>query len=247
MKKEAEIIQKMFANIARRYDFLNHFLSFSFDLYWRKKAIREARLSEGGVVLDVCCGTGDLAIALYKDVEATPEGVMFIRRTVPSTRIVGIDFCYEMLRLGRDKIEKKGLPIPVLQGDVLQLPFSDSTFDAVLVAFGIRNVVDRKGGLAEMLRVVKPGGRLVILEFYKPALPLFSFFYLLYFQHILPILGRIFSRDKGAYSYLPNSVMNFYSPEGFRDLMLQVGCQEVQYQRLTGGVVAIHTGIKSKA
>ena len=229
MRKEAKAIQEMFAGIARRYDFLNHFLSLSLDRFWRKRAAYEARLSEGGLALDVCCGTGDMAIALYR---------------AGATRIIGMDFCYEMLQLARDKMARRRLPIEVLQGDALQLPFSDSRFDAVTVAFGIRNVVDRKVGLAEMLRVVKPGGRVVILEFYKPSLPLFSFFYLLYFRYILPALGGILSRDGGAYSYLPASVMQFYSPEEFGDLMVQVGCQEVQCKPLTGGVVVVHVGIK---
>lgn len=236
MKKEAEVIQNMFASIARRYDFLNHFLSFSFDRYWRKKAAQEVQLPQGGYVLDACCGTGDMAIALHQ------IGTQL--NTSLQARIIGLDFCHEMLQLALSKVEKKHLPIEVLQGDVLRLPFSDSTFDAVVVAFGIRNVVDRKGGLSEMLRVVKPGGRLVILEFYKPSLPLFSFFYLLYFQYILPTLGRMVSRDKNAYSYLPASVMKFYNPEEFGDLMVQVGCQRVQFKPLTGGIVAIHIGVK---
>jgi demethylmenaquinone methyltransferase/2-methoxy-6-polyprenyl-1,4-benzoquinol methylase len=237
MKKEAETIQKMFARIAWRYDFLNHFLSLSFDRSWRKKAVREVRLPEGGLVLDVCCGTGDMAIALHKTVRtelASP----------PRVQVVGVDFCYEMLRLALEKVRKAQLPILFLQGDALQLPFPDSTFDTAMVAFGIRNVVDRKTGLIEMLRVIKPEGRLIVLEFYKPSLPLFSAFYLIYFRYVLPFLGRILSRDTRAYSYLPASVLEFYTPEEFGNLMIQAGCQEVQFKRLTGGIVAVHIGVK---
>jgi demethylmenaquinone methyltransferase/2-methoxy-6-polyprenyl-1,4-benzoquinol methylase len=235
MKKEAETIQKMFARIAWRYDFLNHLLSLSLDRYWRKKAVREARLSKGGRALDVCCGTGDMAFALHGITKAGP---------VPSFQVVGIDFCYEMLQLAQEKARKARLPVQFLQGDALQLPFPDSIFDTAMVAFGIRNIVDRKSGLMEMLRVIKPGGRLVVLEFYKPSLPLFSAFYLIYFRYILPFLGRIFSRDEWAYSYLPASVLEFYTPEEFGNLMVQAGCQEVQFKCLTGGIVAVHVGIK---
>jgi len=225
-------VESMFDSIAWRYDFLNHFLSFNFDRLWRRRAIKIISKSyKSPNILDVATGTGDLAIAAMK---------------LNPSRISGIDISRKMLEIGRDKVEKKGFAgkIELLPGDSEKIPFDDNIFDVAMVAFGVRNFSDPLKGLSEMNRVIRSGGMIMVLEFSKPAgfpiKPLYNF----YFKNILPFFGRLFSKDKAAYSYLPDSVMKFPDNEEFLKLLVQAGCSETRQLKLTGGVASIYTGIK---
>jgi len=220
----------MFSAIAPRYDFLNRLLSAGRDRVWRREAIRATALPAGGRFLDVCTGTADMAL------EAA--------RQFRDARIVGVDFSRPMIALGRHKVKGAGLDgrirLSVAPAEVL--PFSDGAFDAVAVAFGLRNVPDRRQGLSEMHRILKPGGRAVILEFTTPPGRLFRWIYLWYFHRVLPTIGRLISGHGSAYSYLPNSVAEFPSPSELAGWMTEIGFREVSWRLLTGGIVAIHAG-----
>jgi demethylmenaquinone methyltransferase / 2-methoxy-6-polyprenyl-1,4-benzoquinol methylase len=229
-KKRA--VATMFNDIAHSYDFLNHFLSFGTDRSWRRKAIRV--ISRGylrPLILDVATGTGDLSIAAIK---ADPQ------------HITGIDISPKMLEIGKEKILRKGLSerIELLEGDSENIPFGDDTFDVAMVAFGIRNFSDPLKGLTEMKRVVKKGGMVLVLEFSKPIQFPFRQLYNFYFLRILPLIGRIFSGSKGAYTYLPESVMRFPDNEKFLAMMTQAGLSSVKQDKLTMGIASIYTGLK---
>ena len=230
---ESHPIQAMFSAIAPRYDLLNRLLSFSQDRFWRRRAGREASVPPGGSALDVCTGTADLAIEL---------AIQYPR----ASRIVGADFCLPMLRLGADKVNRAHLtPAIFLQAALAQrLPYRDNSFDAVTVAFGIRNVSDRKQALGEMVRVVRPGGRVVLLEFTEPPGRLFGSLYRFYFHHLLPWIGRAFSGHPSAYAYLPASVSTFPSPEAVTTLLRDGGLHDVRHILLSRGIVALHVGVK---
>ncbi len=196
-----EQVTLMFNNIAHHYDFLNHFLSLGIDKLWRKKAINELKSDKQEIILDVATGTADLAIEALK---------------LNPIKIIGIDISPEMLKIGRRKISKKEVFNIELQiGDSENLKFSDNTFSAITVAFGVRNFENFSSGLCEMYRVLKPGGKVVILEFSKPKVFLFKQLYNLYLNYILPFCGRFFSRDSSAYSYLPESMNNFPDRNNF--------------------------------
>jgi demethylmenaquinone methyltransferase/2-methoxy-6-polyprenyl-1,4-benzoquinol methylase len=222
----------MFSAIAPRYDLLNRLLSAGRDRYWRREAIRTAAIPPRGCLLDICTGTADMAL------EAA--------RQYPDARIVGVDFSRLMIALGLGKIERAGLSdrISLQVAPAEALPFPDESFDATSVAFGLRNVPDRLRGLREMRRILRPGGRAVILEFTTPPSPVFRGLYLWYFHRVLPWIGRLVSGHPSAYSYLPASVSDFPSPEGLSAWMREVGFSEVFYSLLTGGIVAIHSGRK---
>jgi demethylmenaquinone methyltransferase/2-methoxy-6-polyprenyl-1,4-benzoquinol methylase len=225
-------VESMFDSIAWRYDFLNHFLSFSIDRNWRKKAIREiSKFTEKPAILDVATGTGDLAIAAMK---------------LNPSKITGIDISSKMLEFGRSKIERRGLSdrIELLQGDSENIPFGDNCFDVAMVAFGVRNFSDPLKGLAEMNRIVRRSGMIMVLEFSKPSGFLFRNIYNFYFRNILPFFGKLFSKDKSAYKYLPDSVMKFPDNEEFLSLLQQAGFSGNRQIKLTGGVASIYTGIK---
>jgi demethylmenaquinone methyltransferase / 2-methoxy-6-polyprenyl-1,4-benzoquinol methylase len=231
-KKRANV-EAMFDSIAWRYDFLNHFLSLNFDKLWRKKAIRIIDKNfKHPKILDIATGTGDLAIAAMK---LEPE------------QIAGIDISRKMLEIGREKIRKNGYEgiISLSQGDSEDLPFSDNHFDVAMVAFGVRNFENPLKGLSEMLRVVKDGGMIMVLEFSKPQGFPFRTLYNFYFKNILPVFGRLFSKDKAAYSYLPESVMKFPDNEQFIDLLDEAGWKGNRQIKLTGGIASIYTGFKS--
>ena len=231
---DGDAIRRMFAGIAPRYDLLNRLLSAGRDRYWRRQAVAHAQLPPGGLALDICTGTADVALQLAKQ--------------FPSAKsICGVDFCLPMLHLGADKVARLGLAhrIQLHAASAEALPFDAGTFDAATIAFGIRNVMDRKRGLAELIRVLRPGGRGIILEFATPQGPLFGRLYHLYFDLVLPWLGGLISGNRGAYSYLPASVSRFPSPRELAGLMEEVGFRDVQFQALTGGIVTLHVGRKT--
>ena len=225
-------VESMFDSIAWRYDFLNHFLSFNFDRIWRRQAIKIiSRSFISPSILDVATGTGDLAIEAMK---------------FNPSRISGIDISNKMLEIGREKIAQKGLEgkIDLIRGDSENIPFNDDFFDVAMVAFGVRNFSDPLKGLTEMKRVIRTGGMIMVLEFSKPKRFPFKPLYNFYFKSILPVFGRLFSKDKTAYSYLPDSVMRFPDNEEFLKLLVQAGFSDQKQVKLTGGVASIYTGFK---
>jgi demethylmenaquinone methyltransferase/2-methoxy-6-polyprenyl-1,4-benzoquinol methylase len=226
-------VSSMFDNIAFRYDFLNHFLSFGIDRCWRRKAVKIiSETQKNPEILDVATGTGDLAVAALK---------------LNPVKITGIDISRKMLEKGREKIIKKGYSdrIELLSGDSEDIPFNENSFDIAMVAFGVRNFADPLKGLSEMRRVLRNGGLIMILEFSKPSKFPFRQIYYFYFMRILPLLGRLFSKSRNAYTYLPESVMQFPDNEQFIDLMEKAGFSGVKQKRVTGGVASIYTGFKT--
>ena len=226
-----ELVQTMFDRIAGKYDFLNHFLSLGIDKSWRRKLIRMMGKAHPETILDLATGTADLAILSMK---------------IHPVQVTGTDISSEMLAIGKNKIKKLRLEdkIKLLQADSENLPFGDNSFDAAIVAFGVRNYEDLPVGLKEMKRILKPGGKAFILEFATPtAFPvkqLFTF----YFRFVLPLLGRLISEHSSAYSYLPESVSAFPQGENFLQLMKQAGFENVNYLSLTFGITMLYTGNK---
>ena len=220
----------MFDAIAGRYDLLNHLLSAGIDRRWRARAIASLRLSGRERVLDLCTGTADLAIAAAR---AQPG----------AARVVGVDFAGAMLRVGRDKLrrERLGDRITLVRGDATRIPAADRSVDAVTIAFGIRNVEQIADACAEMRRVLRPGGRLAILEFAVPTTPGLSTLYRWYLHHVLPRIGRAISRHDAAYGYLPASIGAFSTPDEFVRLLRQAGFDDVVPVRLTFGSVILYT------
>ncbi len=228
----AKAVREMFSGIARRYDFLNHFLSVNTDKRWRRlvrSQLEEILQNKNASVLDVACGTGDLSVELQTNSKAY---------------IFGTDFCRPMLAIAFDKNDKNQLRIPYLEADGMNLAFADETFDAVTIAFGLRNFSNWQDGIKELRRVLKKGGKLVILEFSTPVIPGFSALFNLYFTQILPRIGGAVSGSRGAYEYLPDSVARFPDQKGLVKMMSENGFGEVVYKNLTGGIAAIHSGIK---
>ena len=225
-------VERMFSAIAPRYDFLNWLLSAGRDRVWRREAVRAAVLPGQGRLLDVCTGTADLAL------EAA--------RQFPGAQVLGVDFSRPMITLGRAKVERARLAdqIRLEVAPAEALPFPDESFDAVTVAFGLRNIPDRERGLREMGRVLKAGGCAVVLEFTTPPGRLFRAVYLWYFHRVLPRIGGLISGHPSAYAYLPASVTDFPSPEDLSALMHRSGFSEVSYRLLTLGIAAIHVGRK---
>lgn len=223
-------IRDMFDRIAPRYDLLNRVLSLGIDRRWRRFAVRQLAVPQGGMVLDIATGTGDVALEIGRQTDA-------------SVRIVGSDFTQGMLVLGRDKIEASPYRerIMLVNAPCEALPHPDGIFDGITIAFGIRNVVDREQGLREMVRVLKPGGRAVILEFATPRNQLFRAIYHFYFLRVLPFLGGLISQ-RSAYQYLPDSVLEFPDRKTFQGMMEQAGFVDVKVFDLTGGIAAVHVG-----
>jgi demethylmenaquinone methyltransferase/2-methoxy-6-polyprenyl-1,4-benzoquinol methylase len=237
--KSEKRIREMFGAISPRYDFLNHFLSAGTDIYWRWRTVRSVPLQEDVPILDVCSGTGDLAIAYWK------RG----RGRIP---VVGSDFAHDMLRLANGKsarISQKNpldaAPMSFLEADTQRLPFTDETFQIVSVAFGLRNVTNTETGLREMIRVCRPGGHVVVLEFTMPTNWLLGRLYRFYFRYILPRIGQLLARNsQSAYNYLPESVSQFPQGNALTSIMADCGLDEVRWKSLTFGVAAIYVGMK---
>jgi demethylmenaquinone methyltransferase / 2-methoxy-6-polyprenyl-1,4-benzoquinol methylase len=228
---EKETVRKMFNEISNRYDFLNHFLSFGIDHWWRKKFVSVLSVKKPRIILDVATGTGDLAIALLA---LSPE------------KITGIDIASQMLEIGKKKIGKKSLndKINFENGDAENIPFPDNFFDAVTVAFGVRNFENLEKGLSEMKRILKPGGTMQILEFSHPGSKPFKQIYQFYSRFIIPFVGKIISKNDQAYSYLPESVAKFPSGNDFLKIMEKIGMKNNSYISLTFGISSIYSGEK---
>lgn len=237
-RREARI-RRMFGQIAPWYDFLNHFLSLNVDVAWRRKTARLVPPlgADDGPVLDLCTGTGDLALTYAV---AAPEGVS----------IVGADFCHEMLVRAAEKARAAGFGdrIQFVEADAQRLPFPDNTFQLVTVAFGLRNVTDTDRGLAEMVRVTRPGGRVAILEFSRPRNRVFGRLYSFYFRHVLPRVGQLLCRNReNAYRYLPESVLRFPDYDALADKLRAHGLAEVRYEPFTLGIATLYVGVKPTA
>jgi len=225
-------IRDMFDNIAPRYDLLNRLLSLGIDRRWRTFAVGKLNLPEGGRILDVATGTGDVALEVAS-------------RSPASLTIVGADLTQGMLRVGQEKISRSPYRdrIVLVNAPCESMPHPDGQFDGVTIAFGIRNVVDRPAGLREMFRVLKPGGKAVILEFSHPKSRLFKEIYYFYFRKVLPWIGGLISK-RSAYQYLPDSVLEFPDQETFKKMMEEAGFTQVVYHELTFGISTVHVGVK---
>ena len=224
-------VRSLFNAIAPRYDFLNHFLSFGIDVLWRRELVSHLRGHRPELILDVATGTGDLALALCK---------------LQPRLVVGIDPAAAMLKRAQAKIARRTVPRSVLlvEAAAEHLPFPNATFDAVTVAFGIRNFADLSRGIQECLRILKPGGRFAALEFSKPHVPVFRQLYQWYFRSILPVLGGLISRQADAYQYLPDSVERFPGDSQVRELLRNLGFDEIMTQPLTLGITTFYTATR---
>jgi len=232
--KSAARVRRMFGEIAGRYDFLNHLLSLNVDRYWRWCTVRKVPPHAGSPVLDVCTGTGDLAIAYYR------AG----RGQVP---VIGADFCHEMLEIGRRKGARYAPPekLAFVEADAMCLPLASDTYQIVSVAFGLRNIADTDQGLAEMVRVCEPGGKVAVLEFSAPSWQPFRALYHWYFRHVLPRIGQLVARSaESAYSYLPQSVGEFPSGAALAARMTAAGLRDVSWHPLTFGIATLYVGTK---
>ena len=231
--KDSNQIQTMFNAVAPRYDFLNRFLSIGCDKHWRKIAVNQLGKLENKVFLDMATGTADIALEIAK-------------RTPKSLQVTGIDCSYTMLKIGRNKIDKANLnrSISLIPGLAENIPIKDHFFDGAITAFGVRNFSDFHKGLQEMHRVLKPNGVIVVLEFSFPKNKILQWIYGIYFKKILPFVGRIISGHKTAYSYLPESVINFPQGETFKNLLKDSGFKKVSLKTLSFGIVTLYAGIK---
>jgi demethylmenaquinone methyltransferase / 2-methoxy-6-polyprenyl-1,4-benzoquinol methylase len=230
-EETARYVRRMFSSIAPRYDLLNHLLSLNIDRLWRRRAVDalDWEQAPAGVYLDNCTGTLDLAVELA-------------RRPGFEGRVVGGDFTLAMLERGAQKVAR--LPVHPICADALALPHPDASFDGATVGFGVRNLVDLDAGLHEMARVLRPGARLVILEFTSPRRQPMRAMYFLYFRRVLPLIGRLVSRHGSAYTYLPESVLAFPEPEELARRLESAGFTAVEWRSLSGGIAAIHHGVR---
>ncbi len=228
---KAAQVHDMFSAIAYRYDLLNRLLSLGIDRLWREQATTVAFEAGARRVLDVATGTADLALTL--------------KRRQPGAEVVGLDFVTAMLDIGKSKAKRLGLDIRLEQGDGLNLPYEDASFDAVTIAYGLRNFADYQQGLREFYRVLKPGGRLVILEFPPPPQGVFGQLFRFYFLNVVPFIGGLLSGKRSAYTYLPGSVLKFPEPLELAHMLRAVGFDKVRYKLQTLGVSALHLGEKS--
>jgi len=224
-------VATMFNNISAKYDFLNHFLSLGIDKLWRKRAIKELKTLKPKRILDIATGTGDFALEALK---------------INPHNIIGVDISEGMLKVGMEKMKAKEVDhiISLRLGDSENLPFENEVFDAITVGFGVRNFENLEKGLSEMLRVLKPGGKAIVLEFSKPkSFPIKQLFGF-YSNYLIPFFGKLFSKDKRAYSYLPESVKVFPEGQAFRDILTNVGFENVSSFTVSGGIATIYSGTK---
>jgi demethylmenaquinone methyltransferase/2-methoxy-6-polyprenyl-1,4-benzoquinol methylase len=230
-KSKKEEVAEMFNNISAKYDFLNHFLSLGIDKLWRKKAVKMLRSVNPKRILDIATGTGDFAL----------ESLV-----LKPTQIVGLDISSGMLDHGRVKMKKKGVDhiITMQQGDSEDIPYEDNYFDGLTVGFGVRNFENLEKGLGEMLRVVRPGGKLIILEFSKPKKFPIKQLFAFYSNNIIPILGKTISKDSNAYTYLPESVAAFPEGKDFENILAKVGYKDISSTLVSGGIATIYAGTK---
>ncbi|CCK81864.1 bifunctional demethylmenaquinone methyltransferase/2-methoxy-6-polyprenyl-1,4-benzoquinol methylase UbiE [Desulfobacula toluolica] len=232
MNKELEFVKDMFDSIAPKYDFLNRLLSLRQDTVWRTQMVKAAAVKKDGRVLDVACGTCDVALEISSQLKE-------------QVQVFGLDFSFGMLRLGKQKLIKQNKKnIALLNADALCLPFQHNMFDAVFIAFGIRNIMDRQKATNEFFNVLKSGGRLAVLELTPPKKGILSSLYLRYFQKLLPVIGSFFSKDRQAYTYLPESVLKFPSPVEFSKILKTAGFKNIRFKQMTFGIVTLFVGIK---
>lgn len=233
---ELPFVREMFEKIAPRYDLLNRLLSCRQDVYWRRRMVSEIKVPAGGQFLDVACGTGDVILEI-------------MRQNGASVKVCGIDFSTSMLMLARDKIKDMhaGSNIHLLSGNALNLPFKAETFDALTIAFGIRNIADRLSALQAFHKTLTSKGMIVVLELAFPEKGLLPALYHLYFKKILPVIGWLFSKNLKAYQYLPCSVENFPDPASFAATMRQAGFQDVRWKKLALGIAVLYVGYKKKS
>ncbi len=227
-EQKKHYVRRMFNAIAHRYDFLNHFLSMGIDILWRKRAVRQLQVNDKALVLDLACGTADFALETVKQ---------------KGCRVVGVDIALRMLQFSKAKIDHTNA-IYLVNGDGENLPFPAGIFHGMTIAFGIRNMGDMPRALREIHRVLRKDGQAIILEFSLPTFKLFRLLYLFYFKNILPLIGRMVSKDPQAYSYLPASVEKFPTIEEFKNELYQAGFKEVNYTKLMNGVAVIYSAFK---
>ncbi len=225
-EEKPQYVRQMFARISRRYDLMNRIMTAGQDQRWRRMVVEACELPPGGRLLDVATGTGDIAY--------------MARRVRPDVEVVGVDFTFEMMAVGREKAPE--LAVPFVQGDALSLPFADDSFDAACSGFMMRNVTDIARAFAEQRRVVRPGGRVVCLEITHPRFTPWRKLFHLYFFHVVPLIGGLVSGARDAYTYLPHSTLPFPDAEGLADVMRAVGLRNVRYRVVMLGTVAIHVG-----
>ncbi len=233
-QSKEERVHDVFENIYENYDSMNSVISFQRHKSWRKDVMKRISVTEGAHALDVCCGTGDWAFSLAESVGS--EG-----------NVIGLDFSNNMLSVAKDKLRarKEELPLEFIHGNAMELPFEDSSFDYVTIGFGLRNVPDYSTVLQEMYRVVKPGGKVVCLETSQPTMIGYRQLYFFYFRFIMPLLGKLLAKSYDEYAWLHESAKNFPDKKELREMFNQVGFKQVQVKSYTGGVAAMHLGIKS--
>ncbi len=230
--KSSDRVRKMFGEIAPKYDRMNHLLSMNVDRYWRWKTVRKLAPNQNDPILDVCTGTGDLAFSFQK-------------YTAGQVPVIGSDFCFEMLEIGRQKSRNFNRDVSFIEADAQNLPFEDNQFQVVSAAFGLRNVADTDLGLKEMTRVCKPDGKVAILEFSVPRHQPVKGMYGWYFRNVLPRIGQMLARnDSSAYNYLPDSVGEFPCYEKLTDRMLSAGLSSAKFYTLTFGIATLYVGVK---
>ena len=232
MNKELDFIKDMFDRIAPKYDFLNRLLSMRQDIIWRTQMVKAAALQKDSRILDVACGTCDVALEISSQLKG-------------QSKIFGLDFSFGMLKLGKQKLVQKNTKnIKLLNADALNLPFGHHIFDAVFIAFGIRNIMDRHKAVKEFFNTLKSRGRIAVLELTVPEKGIFRFLYFLYFQQILPVIGSLFSKDNNAYKYLPESVLKFPTSVEFSNIMKDAGFENIRFRQMTFGIVTLFIGTK---
>jgi demethylmenaquinone methyltransferase / 2-methoxy-6-polyprenyl-1,4-benzoquinol methylase len=232
MQQKEQKVHQVFENISSKYDFMNSVISFQRHIAWRKDIMKRMNVRKGSKALDLCCGTGDWTLALAKVVGSNGQ-------------VLGLDFSKNMLEVAKQKVAAESLSnIELIHGNAMDLPFEDNSFDYVTIGFGLRNVPDIKQVLSEMNRVVKPGGKVVCLETSQPTMPVFRQIYYFYFKHIMPILGRIFAKSYQEYSWLQESAKDFPGRDELANEFRQAGFVDVTVKPYSGGVAAMHLGMK---